>query len=281
MFSKKLINPKLEISEEPKSCIKCLETCQTGEQVFNQNNPHNLIKNSEIALECKLVNFNFDVNCFIFVIVTLVPMDDGVAPMMSDNEYSLSNISLLEEHPFFILKCLDPSVRFRSNSLTRANNMPSNGYVFEIDKKTMKVSLGNLCAVRRSNFEVKEFFEKFDGHFNGDGQAVWTEERKLANSKKFRLKLQVVIDEKLRNLAQPVFTRVITNKLTATSNQQLAQLNGCKTGNNCTSTLSCHGSIKNSLKILRCSRFHGSCRGGDEIILLTNYIDQFDIQVLN
>jgi hypothetical protein len=102
----------------------------------------------------------------------------------------------------------------------------------------------------------------------------------------FRLKLQVIIHDKLKNksdtfLTEPVLTDRISIRLRGMKREQESSSSSSFNDYSVAAATTNSSSIldKSNLRILRSSRIYGGVNGGDEIILLTSFIDPNDIQV--
>jgi hypothetical protein len=299
----RVLKPELVFTQVPKEYIKFIDPCQL-DQVLENINVDTARRIYELSCEVELKNFdlnNYPIpNLVLYVCVSIVSVDNNVEQGAASA--ATSTLQQHQEHPFVSLKCLDDKTRLTSNLILKDSNM----FLFEIDKKTMKSNIKSIFVVNRTELDVTEYFEKLvlsdkEEQFsssnllnpNGDdsnakinlvesieNRVREKKDRKRPNSDKFRLKLQVIIYDKIKNksdafLTEPVYTNFITNRLESHKKHTTGTSFDRKDHLYSNSSLL----NKNNLRILRSSRIYGSTQGGDEIILLTSYVDPFDIQV--
>lgn len=294
MMNERIVSPELIITNEPSNTVKPLDPCGLNNV---EENPESFKKINEISFECLLNTYNMEnfppENFDLFVCVTLVPVDMADNPILSEHTGSILQAQVFT---IMILKCSNSRTRYISHLISIVNKslIKPNTYCFDIDRETKKSTINGLFVVNQTKFDVNEISEKLvisernhQYHQSNNGKHFLeyltdnqdsiekevVEKNKLITFNKFRLKLQVLMVDKAEQkssafLTGPIYTRAITNRLASSSDEtrEISLANS--------SLLN-----KNDLRILRSSRIYGSTRGGDEIILLTSYVDPFDLQV--
>lgn len=164
----------------------------------------------------------------------------------------------LVDSKYASLKCFNKHIRAISNRIIRDVPALDGNYMFELGAGTRVLPLHGLCILRKTKFELTENDldledDKNVSEDNDDGH------------KQFSLKLNIITHDRRKGkwktfMAEPIYSSPIMLWLDISTPRPQAPA---------------------PLKIYKSSRIYGTSAGGDEIILLTNYIDPAtdDIQV--
>ncbi|CAF0713312.1 unnamed protein product [Brachionus calyciflorus] len=270
--NERVLCPNLKIIKQPKTNIKYLKAYSyvDQEEIFDHSN---------VSFECRVENFDLE-------------LPDRELYLMVSISNTLENLSHLPNPNF--LFCKNRSVRLLTHFLKPELDF----YLFPIKKDDLKCSITDLRIVNKSHHQLMNIYENLvltslrDTYLNEiDNFDYLTQLEKLSEIvkekvtyyenllssqiDKCRLKLQVLIynkkEKKLENyLTESIYTDTIHDRYPINPKIK-SDFNNLNTDTSITNL--------NNLRIIKSSRNTGSIKGGDEMMLLTTFFKEKDIEV--